>query len=66
MDSNKNEELIRSTKPLPRWIRRAFKLKDDVKREKIFIEARDQGYSILDLLAGFEEFKIKRDKPLVN
>ena len=66
MDSNKNEKLIRSTRRLPRWIRRAFKLKDDAKREKIFIEARDQGFSILDLLAGFEEFKIKRDKTLLN
>ncbi len=66
MNSNKNENLIRSTKPLPRWIRRAFKLKDDAKREKIFIAARDQGFSILDLLAGFEEFKIKRDKKLMN
>ena len=60
MESNKKEEPVEA-KPLPRWIRRAFKLKDEKKQEKIIRQARDQGYSLVDIMLGFEEYRLHRD-----
>jgi len=58
MDSNKKEEPV-TIRPLPRWIRRAFGLRDEAKRERIFTAARDQGFTLQELLAGHELHKLK-------
>jgi len=45
------------SRPLPRWLRRAFKMKNKNKVNRIINKAYSQGFTIVDILSGYEQHK---------
>jgi len=53
------DEIETVPRPLPRWLRKAFDLKNEKKRKEILTRARDEGFSAEEILVGYCEHKLK-------